>query len=87
MPNFDKTGPAGQGPMTGQGLGSCAGSRQANMGGGMGRGRGLGMGKRAGYCGRGFLGNNPVSLEDEEKILENRLEAVRKLKKNSKSKK
>jgi len=85
MPNFDKTGPAGQGPMTGQGLGSCAGNQQSNMRGGMGRGMGFGGGR--GGCRRGFSGNSSVSLEDQEKFLENRLDAVRKLKVESKSKK
>jgi len=73
MPNFDKTGPAGQGPMTGQGLGSCSG----------GMGRGVGSGGGRGCCGRGFSRNSSVSLEDQEKFLENRLEAVRKLKKSN----
>ena len=73
MPNFDKTGPTGQGPMTGQGLGSCSGNQPSNMGGRT--GRGMGFGGR-----RGFSRNSSVSLEDQEKFLENRLEAVRKLK-------
>lgn len=37
MPRFDKTGPAGQGPMTGRGLGECAdnssGSKKGDCGG------------------------------------------------------
>ncbi|KKQ69250.1 MAG: hypothetical protein US89_C0002G0030 [Candidatus Peregrinibacteria bacterium GW2011_GWF2_38_29] len=81
MPNFDKMGPAGQGSMTGQGLGSCSGNQQSNMGGRMGRGTGFGGGR--GCCGRGFFRNSSVSLEDQEKFLENRLEAVRKLKKSN----
>lgn len=89
MPNYDKTGPAGQGSMTGQGLGSCAGNQQANSATFAGRGMGLGLGFRrgrgAGCCGRGFRNNNAVSLEDQEKFLEERLEAVRKLKSNSKN--
>lgn len=44
MPNQDRTGPLGQGPMTGNGLGRC--------GGGQGRGQGgYGMG-RGGFCSR-----------------------------------
>lgn len=49
MPNFDKTGPEGKGPMTGRGLGDCAGAsgrpffgRGACPRGRMG-GRGLGL--------------------------------------------
>lgn len=56
MPRGDRTGPAGQGPRTGRGLGYCAGYQVAGfeqgygpgMGwgfrGGMGRGRGFGRG-------------------------------------------
>jgi len=39
MPRFDGTGPMGQGPMTGRGLGSCGGG----MGYGRGQGRGFGF--------------------------------------------
>ncbi|MFA6917411.1 MAG: DUF5320 domain-containing protein [Candidatus Gracilibacteria bacterium] len=81
MPNFDKTGPAGQGPMTGQGLGSCSGNQQSNIAGR--RGRGMGFGKGMGCCVRDFSRKASVSLEDQEKFLENRLEAVRKLKKSN----
>lgn len=49
MPRFDGTGPAGQGPMTGRGMGSCGrgkawGGRGQGWGRGMGRGAGMGMG-------------------------------------------
>ena len=59
MPFGDRTGPLGQGPMTGRGAGYCAGYETpgyANPGGfgfGFGRGRGRGFGR--GY-GRGFYG-------------------------------
>jgi len=71
MPNNDKTGPKGQGPMTGRGMGACG---NGNNTGGFGRGRGCGMGLRR---------NSSLSLDDQEKLLEERLEEVRKLKKNS----
>ncbi len=45
MPYFDETGPMGNGPMTGRGLGPC--------GGGYGRGRGRGRGFGRGF-GRAF---------------------------------
>lgn len=85
MPNFDKTGPAGKGSMTGQGQGSCSGNQPSALpplyGQGMGRGRGVGC------CGRGFgrgvFQNPSISLEEQEKMLENRLEAIRTFKKNS----
>jgi len=38
MPGQNGTGPAGTGPMTGRGLGPCAGGQPAGMRGGMGRG-------------------------------------------------
>jgi len=44
MPRFDGSGPAGMGPMTGRGLGPCAGGR------GWGRGRGFGYGMMMGGC-------------------------------------
>ena len=59
MPQQDRTGPTGQGPRTGQGLGKCgktkngqgpggAGRSGGKKGGGPGQGRGSGKG-----CGRG----------------------------------
>ena len=39
MPRFDGSGPMGQGPMTGRGLGPCGGG----MGYGRGQGRGFGF--------------------------------------------
>jgi len=54
MPGGDRTGPAGQGPMTGRGAGYCSGSampgysnayRGRGMGRAWGRGGGLGMGR------------------------------------------
>ena len=60
MPGGDRTGPMGQGPMTGRGAGYCAGFGMpgyANPGLGRGYGRGYGMGFGRGYGrggGRGF---------------------------------
>jgi len=51
MPRFDGTGPQGQGPMTGRGMGPCGQGGRPVGGPGMGPGRGRGMGR--GY-GRGF---------------------------------
>lgn len=53
MPGMDGTGPAGAGPMTGRGLGACAGGRGAGRGYGPGPGRGYGRGFGAGR-GPGF---------------------------------
>ena len=86
MPRKDGTGPKGNGPMTGNGLGHCA-TRQS--------GRGLGL--RSGRCerrnrlnqfGRGLCRVLPnqnlteeetkLTLENEAKFLEEELEAVKK---------
>jgi hypothetical protein len=57
MPGGDRTGPLGEGPMTGRGLGSCGGGAGAGFAGpgarmGLGRGRGF----RGGRFGRGGFG-------------------------------
>ncbi|HHE38598.1 MAG TPA: hypothetical protein ENL20_08510 [Candidatus Cloacimonetes bacterium] len=60
MPRGDRTGPDGMGPMTGRGLGYCAGYDSPGFTrglprGGAGYGRGFGRGFGRGY-GRGFGG-------------------------------
>lgn len=68
MPGLDKTGPMGQGPMTGRGMGSC--NQQLNPGRGM--GLGLGRGFRGGRgrgrgCGFGmgrFAGMNQPDVNE-----------------------
>jgi len=72
MPNFDQTGPAGQGRMSGQGRGICGGNQPSNFGG------------RRRCCQRGqgsgrFSQNEKttLSLDDQEKNLEKRLEEIR----------
>ena len=50
MPQGDRTGPNGQGPMTGRGAGYCAGfAAPGFMNAGFGRGFGRGMGFRRGF--------------------------------------
>ena len=68
MPGGDRTGPMGQGPMTGRGAGLCAGeetpgfdSSQRQMGMGRGRGRG-GRGGGRGGRGRFGMGGPPVAM-------------------------
>lgn len=68
MPRRDKTGPLGQGPRTGWGAGSCWGN----------------MGHGWGYWGshHGFRRYIPpknllVALEEEEKLIEEELSAIR----------
>jgi hypothetical protein len=58
MPRGDRTGPEGMGPMTGRGMGYCAGydaPGYVQPGYGRGYGRGYGYGRGLGY-GRGFRG-------------------------------
>ena len=76
MPNQDRTGPLGQGPLTGRGLGPC--------------GRGLARGRLGGYrrggapCyGRGFRRNSAfiqpqvITETQEKELLKQELEAVK----------
>jgi len=80
MPGFDGTGPQGQGPLTGRGLGYCAGAVPVGRGRGIGLGRGFGRGFGPGRgfglglaWRRGFGGgwrwmipeSAPMSAEDE----------------------
>lgn len=64
MPFFDGTGPRGQGPMTGRGMGPCGGSYGFGRRGWFGRGRGYGRGW--GY-GPGFLSNFRAPTKTEER--------------------
>ena len=67
MPNFDRTGPTGKGP-TGFGRGGCRDKSGATVPCPRGRGRGFGIAAQ------------DMTLEEEEKMLEERLAAVRKAK-------
>lgn len=69
MPRLDKTGPMGQGPATGRGLGPC----------GIGLRRGWGCWGGFGYGLRRFISpkNELAALEEEEKMLEGELAAIR----------
>ncbi|MGC8667347.1 MAG: DUF5320 domain-containing protein [Chthonomonadales bacterium] len=88
MPRLDGTGPMGQGPLTGRGLGRCAG--QQPVAGWFGRGRGLGLGLGLGLgwgmrrSGRWFAPAVPTAqtddtalLEQQAELLERQLAAVR----------
>ena len=76
----DGTGPMGQGPMTGRGMGPCAGGARLMGGRGMGRGNGIGRGRGFGM-GMGFV--PPVyaaptkeRLQSEKAMLEAELKAI-----------
>lgn len=79
MPGMDRTGPNGQGPLTGRQRGLCG----SNDNRGFGRGRGRSMGRRNGFgLGAGRNNGNFDVAEDlafwenEKKNLQNSLEAV-----------
>lgn len=69
MPGFDGTGPMGQGPGTGRGMGYC------------GAGMRLGRNSRGGYGfgRRRFISpkNELNALEEEEKMIEDELAAIK----------
>ncbi len=80
MPRGDKTGPLGEGPMTGRRMGLCAGF---NAPGFMNSGSGRGLGFRRGF-GRGFrrvfipFAQPQVITEKEEKqMLEENLKSLK----------
>ena len=75
MPAQDGTGPNGQGPMTGRGLGPCGGGVRRGFGRGFGRGYGGGFGWR---CRGRFLDTTQVNLTkaEEKSILEAELKEV-----------
>jgi len=82
MPRGDNTGPQGQGAVTGRGLGNCSTNTNPNFA-GYGRGNarvaGRGNGRGLNQVNRGY--NVPYatpSLEDQQKDLKNRLDAVNK---------
>jgi hypothetical protein len=60
MPGGDRTGPAGQGPMTGRGLGFCGGAAE---GGGAWGGRGRRMRAGRGWRNRGQQAGWPFDVE------------------------
>lgn len=78
MPAFDKTGPQGQGPMTGRGMGQCGVRQGMRMG--FGRCQGYGRG-----LGRYFAWNAPQTKEEQiedlqsyKKALQEEIEEVEK---------
>jgi len=69
MPRFDGTGPMGQGAGTGRGLGPCGGGIR----------QGWGYRGNYGFGFRRFISpkNELAALEDEEKMLEEELAAIK----------
>jgi hypothetical protein len=68
MPNLNGMGPDGQGPMTGRAMGNCDDVTPRFS-----RRRCSGLGLRRFFGGR----RQRLTLEDQEKLLEEELEAVR----------
>ncbi len=83
MPGFDRTGPRGEGPLTGRGFGCC------RRGFGFGRGFGMRFGRGRGFRNE-YTYRYPVvapaltadqekaMLEDEMKILQEDMESIKK---------
>ncbi len=70
MPRRNGTGPTGNGPMTGRGMGYCRGGIGYGMGRGAGFGRGFGWGMYATPVAPISLAERKRMLEDELKQLE-----------------
>jgi len=73
MPGFDGTGPFGQGPMTGWGMGPCGRGFRRGFGAGRGMGFGRGFGRR---FFRGYGANPNYSIEDELEMLKREKELI-----------
>ncbi len=74
----DGTGPFGQGPMTGRGMGPCAGNARRMGGRGMGRGYGFrrGMGYGMGFAPPVYAAPTKEMLQSEKAMLEAELKAM-----------
>ena len=89
MPRGDRSGPSGEGPNTGRGMGYCTGNDHpgftntiSNRGRGYGRGfhGGQGYGRGAGFRFRGdYGGNNPgnISNVSEKTLIENEIRILK----------
>lgn len=80
MPAFDRTGPQGQGPITGRGMGYCQGGwgMHRGMGRGIGRGRGRGLGRYFGWNAPQSKNERIADMEDYQKALKEELEDLEK---------
>ncbi len=80
MAGRDGTGPVGQGPLTGRGMGVCPGARQSRFSFGRGCGMGFGGRARAGlgnrFGGLGFGSNDKEILNEERELLKQRMEQI-----------
>jgi len=82
MPQGDRTGPNGAGPMTGRAMGFCAGNNSpgfmnSGRGRGMGRGRGFAWRTQPQAISRENTSKKPLGVVDQEKeMLEQELKAI-----------
>ncbi len=78
MPAFDQTGPRGQGPLTGRGMGPCGqGYRMGRFGRGM-SGFGRGLGRYFGWNAPQTKEEKLEALKDYKQALKEELEDVEK---------
>ncbi len=78
MPAFDQTGPQGQGPMSGRGMGPCA-MPAGRQGKGQRMGMRMGFGRCCGFgrgLGRYFGWNTPQTKEDKLEDIKNYKKAL-----------
>ncbi|MCL5431833.1 MAG: DUF5320 domain-containing protein [Patescibacteria group bacterium] len=78
MPRFDKTGPQGQGPMTGRGMGPCGGGHGMRMGFGRCRGYGRGLGRYFGWNAPQTKEEKIEDIQAYKKSLQEEMEDVEK---------
>lgn len=80
MPYKNGTGPYGQGPMTGRGMGPCARGMRSMHNRGMGRGygfrRGMGRGMGMGFVPPVFEAPTKEMLQSQKAMLEAELKAI-----------
>jgi len=89
MPKGDRTGPYGEGPQTGRGLGFCAGNRNsahfvahrgrrgAGFGRAYGRGNGFGNHNRRGGFGAGYSAQEYFQPINEKTLIENEINILK----------
>lgn len=77
MPGYDRTGPRGQGPMTGRGFGCCGTGRGYRRPGfrrfGTGMGAGYGRGNRRAY----YYDAPPATVDEEKDMLKEEIEFLK----------
>jgi hypothetical protein len=78
MPGFDKTGPQGQGQMTGRGMGQCGKGHGMRMGFGRCRGYGRGLGRYFGWNAPQTKEEKIEDIQAYKKSLQEEMEDVEK---------